>query len=39
VVKTEWDDGRLEVTVYSDLDGDGVWTAEAPVQLTWAGLW
>ncbi|MDZ4373983.1 MAG: hypothetical protein U1C74_21520 [Phenylobacterium sp.] len=39
VIKTEWDDGRLEMTVYSDMDGDGVWTAQPPVQITYAGLW
>lgn len=26
VTKTEYDDGRLEITTYADLDGDGVFT-------------
>jgi len=25
VIKTEWDDGRLETTIYSDVDGDGLF--------------
>lgn len=25
VIKTEWDDGRLETTTYSDVDGDGLF--------------
>lgn len=26
VIKTEMDDGRLETTVYTDSDGDGLWS-------------
>ena len=25
VIKTEWDDGRLETTTYSDANGDGLF--------------
>lgn len=40
VVHTEWDDGRLEMTVYSDTDGDGTWTVATPAQTTaFDGLW
>ena len=27
VVKTQWDDGRLETTTYSDANGDGIFFA------------
>jgi hypothetical protein len=44
VVKTEIDDGRQELTLYADPDGDGVWVEIAQVQpgatlLGAAGLW
>lgn len=31
VVKTEMDDGRIELTYYADADGDGVWFEVAQV--------